>query len=284
MPIRVGGCAANVSIDLSRQGITVEVAGCVGDDGAAAALIEALARHHVDTSHVVRIKDQLTSKTVILLIEGDDRRYFHVMGANRSFCVDHLSRDWLAQLDVFYLGGLFALPGIDFAKLAELLSFCRANQVTTVVDVVVPIYTVGMTQLRPLLSAIDVFVPNEDEARAFTGLTSPMDQLRSLRNAGANTVIITCGSHGSIASQGNKTWRCGAYQMAVVDPSGSGDAFTAGVIRSLLMGWDMPRTLRYASAMGASAARASGTTDSVFTAAEAESFAEDNPLSVIEAP
>ncbi len=43
-------------------------------------------------------------------------------------------------------------------------------------------------------------------------------------------------------------WSCGAYSMDVVDPSGSGDAFTSGVIRSLLQGWDLPQTLRYASA------------------------------------
>jgi 5-dehydro-2-deoxygluconokinase len=70
--------------------------------------------------------------------------------------------------------------------------------------------------------------------------------------------------------------------MDVIDPSGSGDAFTSGVIRSLLEGWDLPRTLHYASAIGASATRAAGTTDSVFTAAEAETFVAEHPLTVTE--
>ena len=77
-------------------------------------------------------------------------------------------------------------------------------------------------------------------------------------------------------------WTCGAYSMDVVDPSGSGDAFTSGVIRSLLRGWDLPQTLRYASAVGASATRAAGTTDSVFDAAEAEAFVIEHPLTVTE--
>jgi sugar/nucleoside kinase (ribokinase family) len=69
--------------------------------------------------------------------------------------------------------------------------------------------------------------------------------------------------------------------MKVVDPSGCGDAFTSGVIRSILMGWDLPQTLQYASAVGASAARAAGTTQSVFSAAEAEAFVAANRLTVI---
>jgi hypothetical protein len=40
--------------------------------------------------------------------------------------------------------------------------------------------------------------------------------------------------------------------------------------------------LRYASAVGASATRTAGTTDSVFSALEAEAFLKDHPLTVME--
>jgi sugar/nucleoside kinase (ribokinase family) len=70
--------------------------------------------------------------------------------------------------------------------------------------------------------------------------------------------------------------------MDVIDPSGSGDAFASGVIQGLLNEWDLPRTLRYASAMGASATRAPGTTESVFSRAEAEAFVVEHPLIVSE--
>jgi sugar/nucleoside kinase (ribokinase family) len=139
-----------------------------------------------------------------------------------------------------------------------------------------------MSALKQLLPLIDVFVPNDDEARMFTGLTDPLDQLRAFEAAGASTVIVTCGSRGSVALSSGKKWRCGAYQMPVVDPSGSGDAFTSGVIRGMLSSWDFPRTLRYASAIGASVTRAAGTTDSVFSAPEAEEFVAHHPLTVTE--
>jgi sugar/nucleoside kinase (ribokinase family) len=282
MPVRAGGCAANVAIDLAKQGITVDVVGCVGRDAAAEVLFNAFESHRVGCSKVIRAEGYPTSRTVILLIDGQDRRYFHVVGANTAFTVEHIPRDWLANLSVFYLGGLFALPGIQLQSLEALLTFCRESHVLTVVDVVVPHTLRGMKHLQRLLPLIDIFVPNEDEARAFTGLTDSFDQLRAFEKAGANTVIITRGGSGAVAAQAGKTWSCGAYEMEVTDPSGSGDAFTSGVIRGLLNDWDLPATLRYASAVGASATRAAGTTDAVFSAAEAEAFLKDHPLAVTE--
>jgi sugar/nucleoside kinase (ribokinase family) len=282
MPVRAGGCAANVAIDLAKQGVSVDIAGCVGRDGSGDALLKSFARYDIGSSRVLRVEQYPTSRTIILLIEGQDRRYLHVIGANRAFAIEQISQQWLASLKIFYLGGLFALPGVDFARLAELLAFCRSSNVKTVVDVVVPHGQVGMAQLKPLLPFIDIFLPNDDEARAFTGLIDPFDQLRAFTDAGANTVIVTRGGLGSVATRDGRVWSCDAYSMNAVDPSGSGDAFASGVIRSLLRGLDLPSTLNYASAIGASATRAAGTTDSVFTAAEAEAFLAESPLTVTE--
>jgi len=284
MPASAGGCAANVALDLARQGIDAEVVGCVGRDLAAGVLLESLERHKVGTLRIKQIEDLPTSTTVILLIQGQDRRYLHVMGANKAFTTDQIARDWVRSLDVFYFGGLFALPGVELAKLVELLQFCRRSAVTTVLDVAVPHDQRGLSDLTGLLHLVDVFLPNEDEARAFTGFSDPKDQLRALQQMGADTVIITRGAHGVVAGRAGTIWRCGAYQMAVIDPSGCGDAFTSGVISGILRRWSMPEMLRYASAVGASATRALGTTQSVFTAPEAAEFVKAHPITVTEEP
>jgi sugar/nucleoside kinase (ribokinase family) len=282
MVVKAGGCAANVAIDLAKQGVSVDVVGCVGRDSAADFLLKTYQANGVGHSKVVRVNEHGTSRCIILLVKGEDRRYLYVDGANKTFSASHISRDWLAQLKVFYLGGLFVLPGMDPDGLAGLLEYCRSRGVLTVVDVVVPQEMRGMSELKQLLPLIDVFVPNEDEARLFTGLTDPMDQLRAFEAAGARTVIVTCGGRGSVALNSGKRWRCGVYQMEVVDPSGSGDAFTSGVIRGMLAGWNFRRTLCYASAIGASVTRAPGTTDTVFSASEAEEFVASHPMTVME--
>jgi sugar/nucleoside kinase (ribokinase family) len=282
MPMSAGGCAANVAIDLAHQGIDVEVAGCLGWDVSAEGLLSALQRANVGCSHIVRSDRLPTSKTVILLVGGQDRRYIHAFGANGAFGVSDIDPDWAVALKVFYLGGLFAMPGIASEDLAALLYACRQAGVTTVVDVVVPRRFDGAAVLDKLLPHIDYFLPNSDEARAFTGLGDPFDQIGALQARGARTVIVTCGADGSQAGSGGRRWHAAACNFKTVDPSGSGDAFAAGVITGIVRGWDLPQMLRYGSALGASAARAVGTTISVFHADEAEAFIAANPIEVKE--
>ena len=278
VPAKAGGCAANVAIDLARQEIRAAVAGCVGRDAAAETPLAALRAHGVDCTGIVQSDCLPTSKTVVLLVAGEDRRYIHAFGANAEFSVGQIRREWLDGLSVFYLGGLFVMPGIKADELVDLLAFCRSSGIVTVVTVVTPKPFNQHRDFARLLPMIDYFLPNDDEARVFTGKWDPVDQAAALVAAGARTPIVSCGAGGAVAARGLQRWRCGAYDMPIVDPSGCGDAFAAGVITGIVHGWDMARTLVYASALGASAVRAVGTTDGVFRAGEAEAFIAQRKL------
>jgi sugar/nucleoside kinase (ribokinase family) len=284
MPIKVGGCAANVAIDVTKQGFSVDVVGCVGNDPAADLVTSRLGAARVGCDRIIRTATHPTSTTVILLVEGQDRRYVHAFGANAAFTVSHVDKGWASRLTLFYLGGLLAMPGVDITQLRELLMHCRKHKVITVVDVVVPEGYRGLHELGPLLPHIDYFTPNADEASRLTGESKPMDQLRAFAKCGANAVIITCGAAGALAGFGGTCWRSPAYRMPATDPSGGGDAFTSGIIAGILRGWHLDRMLPYAAALGASAIRAVGTTDSVFNAEEAMAFVASHPLPVTASP
>src|SRR4030043_77694 len=77
MPAHAGGCAANVAIDLAKQGGSVDVAGGGGYDTSANIVTAEMKENHVGCDHVVQVSNYPTSKTVILLVEGQDRRYIH---------------------------------------------------------------------------------------------------------------------------------------------------------------------------------------------------------------
>lgn len=280
LPTKAGGCAANVAIDLARQGAAVDVVGCLGSDPSAQVLLSTLENSSVGCSRIIYSKELPTSKTVILLVEGQDRRYIHSFGANAAFTVGHIDREWVRGLSTFYLGGLFLMPAFRLDEFIDLLGFCRQHHVTTVVDVVIPQGTTISGDLSALLQLSDYFMPNDDEAHLLTGLTDPRGQLRYFLDRGANTVFITQGKRGMLAGRGSQYWQAGVFPMQQIDPSGSGDAFDAGVVMGALNGWDMPQTIRYASALGASAIRAVGTTDGVFTSAEAAVFISAHPFEI----
>ena len=275
-----GGCSANVAIDLAKLGFDVDIVGCVGKDSAASALLASLDENNIGSEQVMYITGYPTSRTVILLVEGQDRRYIHTIGANNAFTASHIKREWLAGLKIFYLGGLFALPAVKTQELLDVLKFCREIKVLTIIDVVVPQGRGNFDDIKPLLPYIDFFLPNNDEAKELTSKEDVLEQVKVFMANGANTVIITRGCDGAIAARDNQLWRCGIYNIDSIDPSGSGDAFDAGLIAGIQRGYEMTDMLRYASAVAASANRAIGTTTGIFTPEELEKFVSSNKLEV----
>jgi 5-dehydro-2-deoxygluconokinase len=64
--------------------------------------------------------------------------------------------------------------------------------------------------------------------------------------------VVTRGEQGPVARTGDTTLRAGTFPVDIVDASGSGDDFDVGFIVGMLEGWDLLRTLSFASAIPAS--------------------------------
>jgi sugar/nucleoside kinase (ribokinase family) len=277
-PLSCGGCAANVAIGLARQGVAVDLAACVGRDPAGAFLRDDLARQGVNAARVREADGLPTSQTIVLLIDGEDRRYVHVVGANAAFSLDDSPeiRAWLATLDTLYIGGLYAMPAMTADGLIPLFRACRDLGVRTVLDVVIPAGAVDPEAIAALLPFTDIVLPNDDEAARLTGESDPGRQCRALRAMGAGAAIVTLGAAGVAAADGAACWQAPAFPVAAIDPSGGGDAFAAGLIAALHRGAAFRDAVTHAQVVGASATIAVGTTAGVFTAAETAAFLRDH--------
>ncbi|WP_460167383.1 carbohydrate kinase family protein [Thermostilla marina] len=280
MQLGLGGCAANVAVDLAKLGVDVGVAGCVGDDVFGSFVIDSLDAHGIAVDAIRRLPQVGTSSTMIINVQGQDRRFISTPGASAAFSVEHMDRSRVLGAKVFYIGGYLMMPSLETEDLVELLQAARAAGVITVLDVVLIDRERLMDRLAAVLPHVDYFLPNDDEARLITGLSDPLYQAEKFRALGAGHVVITMGGEGTIMVGPDVRLRCGVYPVDFVGGAGSGDAFDAGFIAGLLAGEDPAGCLRWGSAMGASCVRAIGTTDSVFTRSEAEAFMKNNPLLV----
>jgi sugar/nucleoside kinase (ribokinase family) len=275
-----GGCAANTSTTLTRLGVAARVAGTVGDDLYGAFIAQDLAKKGVETSGIVRSGTHGTSKTVILPVIGEDRRFIHTFGANADFHAGDINLAVLAGARVFYVGGYLVLPGLAQDDLAGLFRYARERGVRTVLDVVVPAGAASMRDLERVLPYVDVFMPNDEEASRLTGERDPHRQAEALLRAGCGTVVITMGGRGTLVMDRQQVIEAPAFAVEVVDSSGAGDAFDGGFIAGMLEGWDLAETLRFASAIGASSCMALGCTPGIFTREQAAAFLQSHPLTM----
>lgn len=275
-----GGHAHNAAVSLARLGLKVGALGKVGHDHFGDFLKEDLRKEGVDISKIAVSHKLGTSKTMIILTHSEDRRFIHTLGANANFNIDDIDFNYLSQGKVLYVGGYGVLPELEEDSLIKLLKFAKLHGLITVLDVVIPHTEVRwINKCKRALKFTDFFLPNSDEARLITGRVEPREQAEEmLRHNYEMTVVITMGKEGSFVRTKDKIARASTYEVEVVDPSGGGDAFSAGFIFGVINGWELEETLKLASAMGASAVREVGTTTGVFTRPEAEQFIKNNEI------
>ncbi len=136
--------------------------------------------------------------------------------------------------------------------MARLLQQAREAGAITFLDTVWDDTGRWMKLLKPCLPYVDYFVPGLAEARALTGRQSPEEVATALLEEGVGTVAIKMGADGCLVkSRDRPALRVPAFKMPVVDATGAGDAFAAGFIAGVYLGWPLMDTARFANAVGA---------------------------------
>jgi sugar/nucleoside kinase (ribokinase family) len=276
-----GGNALNTAVALRRLGEQVAVAGSVGDDALGRLLLDQMQTQGLDVRGVRREPGGRTASTFILRAEGEDRRFIHSLGVAATFSGEQVSPELIPDNGVMFVGGYLKLGAWNDNVLADLMRHARQRNCTVVLNICIA-QDGGVDSRRclHLLEHVDVFVPNEDEARILTGETVLAHQAQALRRVGARMVVITRGQQGLYADDGERGIQMGIFQVPLVDPSGCGDCFTAGLIAASLRGWDTTRVLEFASAVGALGATALGCTEGVPSFPAVERFLKENEVKI----
>jgi sugar/nucleoside kinase (ribokinase family) len=281
-----GGNALNTAVALRRMGDPVAMTGSLGDDAVGALLLAHLQALGLDVRGVRREPGGTTASTFILRAEGEDRRFISALGVGAEFTGEHVSAELIPEGGVVLVAGYLKLSAWDDEALLDLLRQARSKKNCRVVLNVCIVRNSGVdpTRCLRLLEHVDVFVPNEDEARIITGETTVARQARALRQAGARLTVITRGEKGLYAEDGKQAVTMGAFQVPVVDPSGCGDCFTAGLVAALRRGRDTVSMLKLGSAAGALGVTALGCTNGVPPFREVERFLQKHTLHMSVSP
>jgi sugar/nucleoside kinase (ribokinase family) len=278
--LTIGGCAANVAVDLSKMGVQAGVVGRVGGDIFGKVVADMLRAQQVDVSSLKSSHHANTSQTMIVNVTGQDRRFIHTFGANGELVAADIPLAEATACRVLYLGGYLLMEKMLQDELIPVFAAARQAGAKTVLDVVTPGPADYLSRLERLLPHVDVFMPNDHEATLITGTSDPVEQAAIFRGLGAATAVITRGGEGAVLLSDRARLRSACFQVPFVDGSGGGDAFAAGYICGLLQGFDEEECLQWASALGASCVRAVGTTTSVFGRQECEQFLREQRLKI----
>lgn len=231
-----GGVAGNIVYSLALLGERPALIGAGGSDFAE--YREMLVSIGVDTSHVMDVPDELTGSSFMLTdLTGNQIAGFYP-GASvvaDSICVSEIARS--CAYGVVGPTTLEAMRrhAIEFAEAGCRLVYDPSQQVISVSG---EDLAAGIDLAWAVIGSDYEFAVIERK----TGLT--IDDIASK----VELLGVTYGEHGSELRRGDETARIPiAVASPVVDPTGGGDAYRAGLLKGLLLGWDLATTGRVAS-------------------------------------
>lgn len=226
-----GGCGANVAYALARLGHRPRLMSAVGGDFAGSRFEAHLEDAGVDLDALVRKQDQRTARAVVTTDASGRQAITYHEGATPA--MRELSPHE-APIGHFGPGELTAYP--------RLMRACE--RVT---------YDPGQeTFYRPLEDVLapvehtDVLLANEHEAERLAEAYGGLDALtRDL------TAVVVTDATGQDVHTAEESARVRGVEADVVDPTGAGDAHSAGVVHGLEAGWTLETACRFGSVLAA---------------------------------
>lgn len=244
-----GGKGANQAVACARAGFPTRFFGALGDDPYAGVLRDSLRESGVhDLSLTLPLP---TGAAFVTVAESGENVIAVASGANAGLTPAPLPP--LQDTDVLVLQLEIPLETVQaYARAA------RERGVRVILNAAPAAALPGA-----LLADVDVLVVNEGELAALSGPGSLEARLRGVQARGPRTVIVTLGSEGSAALDGEGAGAAGllrvpAPTVTVVDSTGAGDTYVGVLAGALGAGEPLERAMRRATVAAALACTREG--------------------------
>jgi sugar/nucleoside kinase (ribokinase family) len=254
MSLRVGGAGANAALALLEAGMTPRLVGAVGDDHFGRWVLEQLAGFGLGEDVVVDA-GQATGLTVAVEGPGRDRSFLTYLGVTGTATAEIVPPSTLAA-DHVLVCDYFCAPAMRGEPTYSLFQSAREVGARTYFDTAWD--TEGFApatreEIHAILPLVDVFLPNEAEARALAGTDSVTRAGRDLQRCSGGWVVVKLGADGCMAF-GPHGERLSSPAPAIepMDTTGAGDAFNAGLVSALASGREWPEALEAATGLASS--------------------------------
>ncbi|OYT61250.1 MAG: hypothetical protein B6U69_03920, partial [Thermofilum sp. ex4484_15] len=164
-------------------------------------------------------------------VRNEDRRFHVDPGANDALTPSYLlSKVKEYEPKLFYMAA--GLTGLVDKVLDKVLAEVKNYGSITFLDLIEPRGDIR-DKLRESLRYVDIIHCNYLEAKALTGEEGIEAILQELTKLGVRMITITLGGKGAYLRLGNLTIYQPSFKVEVIDPTGAGDAFCAGLIKKL---------------------------------------------------
>ena len=227
--ISSGGGATNSSASFSRLGLKSACLSLLGTDPLSLYIVNDLGKYQVNTDLLVRLENEVTDYSVILVADDSSRSIITNRGTSRLES-DQMKWDKISATDWFYItsleGNLDLLEMlIGFATEHSIkVSFNPGNRELA-----------DLPRLIPLLSRLELLLLNREESESLTAIE--MNQpgyWEKLLSYGPKITAVTAGREGAYVLSPTEKLFSPIINTRAVDETGAGDSFGSAFVSGLI--------------------------------------------------
>ncbi len=254
--VHSGGAPANVAVGLARLGLATAFVGVVGEDEFGRLLERKLKAEGIDA----RLRYTAEAGTGLWFVALDargDRTFFAPTGKDSADkLIDDSDFARVPDARIFHCGSsAHVRPGAgDVLRRAVRAAKERGMTVSFDPNVRAHLWRdlADLTALcRDVFPFCDIVKLSEDElAPCLGGPTAPGPALDALHALGVRLACVTLGARGAMARRGDERVQVPAPQVEVVDTTGAGDGFVAGLLSQDPLRAPLEAALAFACAVG----------------------------------
>ncbi|ARS90360.1 carbohydrate kinase family protein [Natrarchaeobaculum aegyptiacum] len=249
--VAFGGVAANVAVAVSRLGHTSGIVARLGNDDIAEMVTSDLHEEGVEIDRLRRSDDERSTYCMVFRDPDGERTIVTRSGAASALRLTDDDVSYLRSADVVFANG-FCPDDVTrtVSRLAAEGTIRLAFDLASPLDALAGRATSRET-VDGLLSEVSLFVANEASIRSYLG-TDGRDAVERLRHRGVRRGALTQGEDGALLwtdEPDSAVVDVPALDVDVVDTTGAGDAFVAGLLhRWLLEGDSLQSAAEFATA------------------------------------
>ena len=258
MMLTLGGSSSIVAHNLAALGSRVGFQSRIGDDQLGEIALQRLQEAGVDVSRLRRISGAAKTGLTVILHRQAWRNILTYAGTIAELCWDDLDFDYLSDSRHFHLSSYYLQRALR-PHVGELFERLKSAGLTISLDTNDDPDDQWQGGLQEVLRYVDIFLPNEREARKAAGADDLEAAIQKLSEL-VPLVVVKLGPKGALAQRGKERLVSSAQTVVPVDPVGAGDSFDAGFLHQYLRGSDLPTCLASGNLAGAlSTTRPGGT-------------------------
>jgi sugar/nucleoside kinase (ribokinase family) len=269
MTLTLGSSSAIVAHNLAALGCRVGFISRIGDDAMGKLALERLAESGVDVSRVRRDGNSKTGITVVLQ-HGAQRHMLTYMGTIAELGFEDLDLDYLKSSRHFHLSSFYLQHKLR-PRVPELFQKLKAAGLTVSLDTNDDPEDAWQGSLTEALRLVDVFLPNEREAKRIAG-TDDLEAAISCLSAMVPLVVVKMGNRGARAQCRDRQLVSPSVPVDIVDAVGAGDSFNAGFLSQYVAGAELTACLAAGNLAGAFSTMRPGGTEAFRDRNARESF------------